>query len=199
MKTLFSWIGFGITIVAALLKIKTDSDKVPSMYLWIAIAISGCLSVVGLLAEYKPWKWRLPFGRQKPQSTIPVTVPEQGMVDSPPKPGRYIDNNYQPLCPEKECFHPLVTQKHGPGYALREAIIDQPDWSAIEDLACRAFGHSSFTEATLDRLESWLNRIATHRKFVGSIPTAEVIRLLQEEVVRISLTGPAAGASPKGR
>ena len=53
MKVVAFWIGLAIAIVSQLLTIRANYEKVPQMYMEVAIVIAILLSGFGLLSEYK--------------------------------------------------------------------------------------------------------------------------------------------------
>jgi hypothetical protein len=57
-----------VSLTAGLVIIKVHSDKVPPMYLYSLASIAIAFGVVGLLLDFKPWRWRLfrPSGNPEP-------------------------------------------------------------------------------------------------------------------------------------
>ena len=145
------------------------------------VAIGSVFIIIGLLFDFKPWKWAI-FHRK------PVMP-------------RDTDGPYTPSGPaktERETWDGMFrwlwqvfgeVESHGKPDEMpkRDRLEHFAEWPAIAELSCQLFAHQSFTRATWDRLKNWLcTQLGCHAggnmERLLTMQRSKVVVLLREAV-----------------
>ena len=148
-------IGILVSVVSGLVSIVGNTQHVSLPILYTLVAFGLVLGIVGLLLDFKPWKW---FSRR---TRFPFE-------NSPP---------FQELLVAWKCH-----KTHGEQHYPREALSRYRDWPVIQDSACRLFKHPMFTANTWLMMENWLvaNRFNRDGEKLRRASIAEIAEILQK-------------------
>lgn len=154
MERVLARVGWSVALLAGLLLIAVHSEKVSPMYLHIAAGVAITLGVLGLIFDFKPWRWRIFAGRAKQSWNRVGSLGELAVAWKSSQP----DDRHRALG------------------------VRYPEWPIIADTAPGVVGFTDWTEEAWNKLDNWLisHGYADDYVLAEYLPRSTVVKALRK-------------------